>query len=105
MKIAMIHLPYYKQGDDLSACLEQTNSVEEALMLHASTLEEASKQLKQISKLVKGKRIHIEADTHHISIDADEEVLTDLDEAGLIWFDEFEEEDEDQDCDLELDDE
>lgn len=76
-----LHLPYYKQGDDLQAAIKATNSDEEALLAHAETLRAAAEYLTTLSQ-AKGLKIEI-AETHLITVSMPEEVAARLLDALL----------------------
>lgn len=97
MKNAEIHLPYFKQGDDMQACLEHTETVEAAIEQHATQLEAAAKQLREIKAKVAGHDVHIDADTHMIWISGPDDLITSLVEAELAAWDPFEDEWDDWD--------
>ena len=67
-KTVEIHLPYFKQGDDLKHCLENTDTIGDAFALHADMLAETSKALLQIKELTTGYDVEIQADGHMILI-------------------------------------
>jgi hypothetical protein len=76
-----LHLPYFKQGDDLHWQLEHAKGRSKkekhanALKDHASMLQDAIKILKVLSSLAAEGKIEIEnADCHFISVQAEESV-------------------------------
>ena len=75
MKYAELHLPYFKQGDDLSHHLSQTSTVEEALEAHASQLEYAAEILRKVKGMIADQGVTIDADTHMIAISGPDEVI------------------------------
>jgi len=93
-----IHLPYFKQGDDLGWCLEKTdNNVIDALEMHMSVLEGAIMQLREIKNIIKesGKDgFELEADTHYIGLSGPTDVLEKLVKAEVVELDMFEEEED-----------
>jgi hypothetical protein len=96
MKTAEIHLPYFKQGDDLGHCLDHCPSIEEALEQDAVNLEGAASILRQIKNMVKGHKVEMQADTHYISISGEDDLIDALIKEELAYLDPFEdEEDED----------
>lgn len=100
MKYAEIHLPYFKQGDDLHHHLEQCSTVEEALEAHAIQLEYAAEILRKVKELVAGRAVKIDADTHMIQVsgnDAIIEALIDAKYASRSVFDDEEFDDEEDD--------
>ena len=93
MKDLEIHLLYFKQGDDLSHCLESTKTNEEALEYHAEMLKNASEHLLQIRDIIKGHDVQIQAGTHYIGICGEDSVMDKLIELDLA-----EEMDYEDDC-------
>lgn len=75
MKDADIHLPYFKQGDDLSHHLEHCATVEEALAAHAQQLELAADILRKVRDMIAGQDVKIEADTHMIMASGPDEII------------------------------
>lgn len=75
MKYADVHLPYFKQGDDLSHHLSQCSSVEEALEAHAHQLEHAADILRKIKAMIAGQGISVDADTHMIQVSGPDEII------------------------------
>ena len=66
MKQADIHLPYFKQGDDLAHHIAQSDSIEEALEAHAQQLEFAAVVLRKVKDMITGQGVKVQADTHMI---------------------------------------
>jgi hypothetical protein len=103
MKHADIHLPYFKQGDDLSHHLEHCATVEDALEAHAQQLEYAADLLRKVRGVIAGQGVKIEADTHMIMASGPDEIIEALIDAKYAskppWEDEedFEDKDDDQD--------
>ncbi len=109
-----LHLPYFKQGDDLGHCLERTENSYEALIMDAKNLECAALILRKVAEEIKplGDLIEIFADTHIIQVEGPEEFMMALMVKKIDDFnfsdhleedpfaDEYEEEDEDYDDDL-----
>lgn len=90
MKKAEINLPYFKQGDDLNNCLEQSKTIEDGLALHASFLKQAADQLLKIRQIISEKlEISIYADAHHIGISGPDEVINMLVDSQLADFVEY----------------
>ena len=83
MKCAEIHLPYYKQGDDLAMQLERASGVPEALEAHADQLVDAADMLRSIQTIVADQPVYIGADTHMIRIEGPESVIDQLIAADL----------------------
>mgnify|MGYP001172712982 CR=1 FL=1 len=104
MKSYEIHLPYFKQGDDLAGCIESAEGdVVKALELHAEMLDDAAHILMKIKNVIEeakaSKEVYIEADTHFISIEGPKEVLSSLIDNELVEVIEFDDEDDDDDGD------
>jgi hypothetical protein len=113
MKSYEIHLPYFKQGDDLCCCLEDSkDNVVEALEKHAEMLNDAARQLICIKNVIEetktNDKVYINAGTHVIEIDGPESLLKELLKNELIEVMEFDdgddEDDEDDDDDEDEDD-
>ena len=83
MKHADIHLPYFKQGDDLSHHLSHCASVEEALEAHAQQLEYAAELLRKVKGMIDGQDVKVEADTHMIMVSGSDEIIESLIDAGF----------------------
>jgi hypothetical protein len=96
-----IHLPYFKQGDDLGWCLEKTdNNVLDALDMHMKMLESTIMQLKEIKNIIResGKDgFELEADTHYIGLSGPTDVLEKLVKAEVVELDMFDDDEEDWD--------
>lgn len=102
MKYAEIHLPYFKQGDDLNHHLSQCSTVEEALEAHAQQLEYAAAILRKVKEIVTGQGVKFDADTHMIQVsgqDAIIEALIDAQYASRPFGEEDEEYEDDDDDD------
>ncbi len=80
---ATIHLPYYKQGDDLGHFLSNSETVNEALRSHADMLVGAAEMLRQIAEVIGTEDVDIDADTHMIYIAGPKKVIDSLKRAGL----------------------
>ena len=65
-KCVEITLPYFKQGDDIDHYIHQTESLEEALELHAEAMDAAAKQLRRIKEIIGGREVSISGMTHMI---------------------------------------
>lgn len=105
---ADIHLPYFKQGDDLGFFLQQGLSPAEALAQHAEMLESAARLLRTLSaKVAKQDGVLLTADTHMIQIEGPEPFVRCLIEEGLAEKQFWDEDDvdEDEDADELVDDE
>jgi len=102
MKDADLHLPYYKQGDDLRHHLSRCATVEEALEAHAQQLEVAASILRKVKQVIAGQEVTIQADTHMIIVSGPDEVieaLIDAKYASRPWGEDDEVEDHDDDGD------
>lgn len=101
MKYADVHLPYFKQGDDLSHHLSKCSNVEEALEAHAQQLEYAATLLRKIKEMVAGQGVSVDADTHMIQVSGPDEIIDALIDAKYAsrQYDEEDEYDEDEDGD------
>lgn len=99
MKYAEIHLPYFKQGDDLNHHLLQCSTVEEALEAHAQQLEYAAGILRKVKEMVAGQSVTFDADTHMIQVSGQDAIIEALIDAKYASrpFGEDEEYDEDED--------
>jgi hypothetical protein len=96
-----LHLPYYKQGDDLQFALERTgNDSKKALELHAEMLEVTATMLREVSE-VEGIKVEV-ADCHFIEVSCDEINAAKLVADEILTEPEFDDEDEcdceDEDC-------
>jgi hypothetical protein len=101
VKYADIHLPYFKQGDDLAHHLSQCATVEEALEAHAQQLEFAAEILRNVKQMVAGQNVRFDADTHMIHVSGPDAIIDALIDAkyGSRPFDEedeYEEFDDDE---------
>lgn len=101
MKYADIHLPYFKQGDDLHHHLSQCATVEEALEAHARQLEYAADMLRKVKEMISGQGVTIHADTHMIQVSGEDAIIEALIDAKYASrpFDEEDDYDEDEDGD------
>jgi hypothetical protein len=94
MRSAEIHLPYFKQGDDLGHFLENSDNIGVALMAHAEMLKEASNILVSVKYIVDGHNVKVDADTHMIFIEGPDEVIQRLIDGGYASPSDFEGEDD-----------
>jgi len=94
-------LPYFKQGDDLSHCIEETENTNDAITMHISMLQNACNVLSEFKTILKDfdeEEYEIGADTHHIGISTENtELATRLEKSGSIQKLTFEDEEEDED--------
>jgi hypothetical protein len=99
MKYAELHLPYFKQGDDLAYHLKRASSVGDALEAHARQLEHAADILRRVKAAIGERDISFSADTHVIAVSGDDDVIDALLNAKLAeappW-EEWDEEDEER---------
>jgi len=96
-----LHLPYFKQGDDLGYCLEHaksngvSNADAEAFTAYAELLRSAADTLDRMSELASDQGLEIEhADAHFIQVVCDEELGEALCKEGILNKLECEDEDE-----------
>jgi hypothetical protein len=81
-----IHLSYYKKGDDLNHCLNETgNDPVEALKMHSQFLESDAKQLKDLADLIANdlEEVDITADCHFIWVNCNKRLADKIVKAGL----------------------
>lgn len=83
---AEVYLGYFKQGDDLAAFFRQCNDPVKALRMHSAMLLESVNTLNRLIDEIEksGQNVEICADTHYIGITASEDLISKLDELGLI---------------------
>lgn len=100
VKSADIHLPYFKQGDDLHHHLENEPTIEQALEAHARQMEHTAQILREVKSKIVGAEIEMQADVHFISISGPASVIDALLAAELAserdWLEEEEDLDEDE---------
>lgn len=101
---AEMHLPIYKQGDDLHHCLGVTKDNYEALMLYSATLEEAAKQCREVAEAIKDKEVTFDACTHWIGVDGPDDLIQLLIDRELLNEDPFADEEDEEEFDDETDD-
>lgn len=99
-----LHLPYYKQGDDLahamSQCDKEDNQFAAAFLMHAEQLEEAAQMLRRAASYAADELMEVaDCGTHHISVIVDEELGKELCDENFLYRDPFYDEDEEI-CDL-----
>lgn len=75
---------HWKQGDDFASCLEETDTVEEALRKWAEGFDACADHCRKLADEFSGKNIEGQGDTHFIAFSGDEEVLERAVEKGLI---------------------
>ena len=82
-KTAQMHLPLFKQGDDLGTCLHQHGTVREALIAYSEMLAEAQAIVTALAE--HGQHLEItQADTHFIEIEGPSSLVDELIEKGLL---------------------
>lgn len=98
---AQIWLPYFKQGDDMSACLESSKGdILKALDEHRELMLATADQLQGIKEVLIEKgtdKVEMEAMTHFIGIFGPKEVIQALLDKELVSEDPFDEDEEDFD--------
>jgi hypothetical protein len=100
-KTCEIHLPYFKQGDDLGHFLRTVGDVQQALEQDALMLEDSAVILRKVKDVLAkfpGK-VEIKADTHMIFVDGDGEAIDALVAAEVAEIPEWLE--DDYDCEEE----
>jgi hypothetical protein len=96
MKYADLHLPYFKQGDDLDHFVRTCATPREALEAHARMLECAAAVLRKVKDIAAGHEIKIEADVHFIRVEGPDDVIDALIAAELVEKSIFDDEEEDE---------
>ena len=96
-KTATISLSYFKQGDDLSACIvhndDGTMNVKKSFENHINLLQVAIDQLQRIIDLIPDDNTcKLQADTHYIGIYGDDAVVQRLVDEELAYIDDFDDE-------------
>jgi hypothetical protein len=82
-KTAELHLPIFKQGDDLGACLRQHHPTRKALIAYSEMLAEA--QVIVLALAEHGRQLEItQADTHVIEIEGPAPLVDEFIEKGLL---------------------
>ena len=94
---------HWKQGDDLAHHLDrsQGNAVQ-GLREWADSLEEGARHVRELAGALEGHAVTIQADTHHIGIDVNPQILEKIKDLGGVCVEELDEEDEDEDFEDEL---
>jgi hypothetical protein len=110
MKTYLFHLPYHKQGDDLSWAQSQAENEEHAdaaaLRLHAKMLRDSAEMLEKAAVFAEKGHLKIgAADTHHIDVNADAEAARELGLEEMDFDDEDDEGDELEELESDDDDE
>ena len=103
-----LHLPYYKQGDDLSGIVdalakEGVSSSSAAFEEHAKLMDHAAQILRHMARYAENDKVKIaQADVHFIAVKCEQELGETLVKEGLLDKNPFEE-DDDEDEDESLD--
>lgn len=87
-----IHLGYYKQGDDLYHCIENSKNFVEAFRSHATVMNSVAVHLNKVADMIESHKVEIGADTHYIGLTCDEELAQKLIDAELAHKDPIEDE-------------
>ncbi len=89
---------YFKQGDDMRSHLETTANPAEAFEALAQQLAAAARDARKISKIIRGRRVEIQADTTNIALTGADEVVDRLVAAKLAteWQDDEDDLEEDK---------
>lgn len=89
-KYVNLWLNYFKQGDDMYCCLENTDTLQEAFTSHAELMRSVAMHLEEVASYLKGHedKIEIHADTHHIGIELPTDLANLLIEKELVHYDE-----------------
>jgi len=98
-KYADIRLFYYKEGDDLATCIvrndDGTMNVKESFQRHIGLLQASIDKLQSIHDTIPDDNTcKLDADTHHIGIYGDDNVVQALIDKDLASLDEFYNEEE-----------
>lgn len=99
MKWAELHLPYFKQGDDLAHWLKKTRNPVKALEAHAEQLDEAAALLRRVKDAIAGEQVKIDADAHMIGISGSDKLIDSMVNSELLELmpeDDLDEEPEDE---------
>jgi hypothetical protein len=89
-----LHLPVFKQGDDLAFCLRQTKTQGDALRRYAEQLRAAATMCEIVADCCDTHReIEIDADTHYIGVTGPWNVIHDMIRRDLLSESPDEEED------------
>jgi hypothetical protein len=96
MKSYELHLPVFKQGDDLHHKMEVTGgNLPEAFKLQAETYELAAEMCRKMAGVAVEHELSVDADTHMIMVGGPEDVMENLVVEGILDADdEYEDEDE-----------
>jgi hypothetical protein len=83
-KRAELDLPYFQPGRDLLECMERTTSLSEALVLHASVMDDAARMLRYFKLSLAGRHVEIEPEAANIFVHGPAEVIDALIEKGAL---------------------
>ena len=87
---------HWKQGDDLAHYLDQNKqNVVQGLRDWADSLENGAQKVRELAGALEGHAVKIQADTHHISIEVNPQVLEKIKDLDGVCVEEWEDEDED----------
>lgn len=106
---ASIWLPYFKQGDDLDGCIKKDENgktnAKLSLQNHINLLQCAIEKLQNImNEIPEDQDVDFDADTHHISIKANEKIIKNLIDKELVEEESDYDYDEDSEKSQEIDD-
>ena len=94
---------HWKQGDDCSNFISQAGDVKQGLLDWAESMEYNAKRIRRLVDLFKNKDLDIDACTHSIILNGDEEILKRAVEEELINCIEYDDEEEEHYFEEELD--
>lgn len=98
MKNSEVSLGYFKKGDDMHFCLEETKgNVVEALRMHSAMLTGDAKTLSDLADALEksGEEVEMQADTHMIYLTGSDGLIDELITKELVVEDPFEDEEDD----------
>lgn len=90
---------HWKQGDEIANCLEQTESVSEALRLRGKMLSDCVEVCNKLADLFDGSDITCDADTHMIAFSGNKELLQKAADQELLDVIDFDDDEEEEDLD------
>lgn len=92
-----LHLPVFKQGDDLADSIDATETLHEAFIIQAKKYSDAANICWKLSEILKNNtNVEIDAQTHHIGIHGPEEIFKDLLKSDILYESHNEEDDIDE---------
>ena len=83
-----LSIPVFKQGDDLSHCIEHTKTLQDAFMAQAKRYEVAAEMCKRMASIAVEHNLDVFACTHEISINCEnKEIIESLLQEGMfrVW--------------------